>query len=389
MANGSSKNLLIASGLLKAVAMAIGFVGTLIGLLAAFGALIANGWIVAILAIGVGVGVPLVIADRLLPDNPLEGKGIVTDVFAIAWLGFAFVFTAALQPTTKPLLVGEGDRLTASGWIQLGRAAYFLAGVKAGEPGVPTESPVGSGSASAAAPPSSANPAPEDAGAAPPAHVDAPKSGGAEKTPAQLFKELAPSVVTIFVDTGLGEGGGTGFVVDATGTIVTNHHVVAGASGVRIKFLSGTVYDVVELLSDDTALDLALLHIDSSTPSEGGAKVDLTPLALGDSDAVVVGERAISIGNPLGLEHTLTDGLVSARRIYKGRQWIQMSVPVSPGNSGGPLFNMRGEVIGITTAKVGGENLNLAIPVNELKKLFKPSYPGRKKFGDKSTPSQW
>ena len=110
--------------------------------------------------------------------------------------------------------------------------------------------------------------------------------------------------------------------------------------------------------------------------------------ALGDSDKVVVGERAISIGNPLGLEHTLTDGLVSSRRMYEGRAWIQMSVPVSPGNSGGPLFDMHGEVIGITTAQLGGgafgraQNLNLAVPVNELKKMIKPEYPGRRKVGE-------
>jgi S1-C subfamily serine protease len=121
--------------------------------------------------------------------------------------------------------------------------------------------------------------------------------------------------------------------------------------------------------------------------------VEAAPLTLGDSDAVVVGERAISIGNPLGLEHTLTDGLISSRRIYEGKQWIQMSVPVSPGNSGGPLFNMRGEVVGVTTAQIGGgfaraQNLNLAVPVNALKKLIRSEYPQRRKFGESSS-SQW
>jgi len=91
----------------------------------------------------------------------------------------------------------------------------------------------------------------------------------------------------------------------------------------------------------------------------------------------------------LGLEHTLTDGLISARRLYEGRQWIQISVPISPGNSGGPLFNMRGEVVGINTAQLGGpmaraQNLNLAVPVNELKRLMKPNYPNKRKLGDPS-----
>jgi hypothetical protein len=142
---------------------------------------------------------------------------------------------------------------------------------------------------------------------------------------------------------------------------------------------------------DSAAVDLALLSIDIEHPTDAGPRVDAKPLVLGDSEAVVVGERAISIGNPLGLEHTLTDGLVSARRMYEGRAWIQMSVPVSPGNSGGPLFNMRGEVIGITTRQVLGgmfgraQNLNLAVPTNELKKLIAPTYPSRRKFGERGT----
>ena len=163
----------------------------------------------------------------------------------------------------------------------------------------------------------------------------------------------------------------------------------------RIKFMNGALYESVELLSDAPALDLALLRVDLAQPLEGGAPPPSKPLTLGDSDKVIVGERAISIGNPLGLEHTLTDGLVSARRLYEGRAWIQMSVPVSPGNSGGPLFDMRGAVIGITTQQVLGgafgraQNLNLAVPVNELRKLIQPSYPQRRKFGDGNGASQW
>src|SRR5262249_48026703 len=172
------------------------------------------------------------------------------------------------------------------------------------------------------------------------------------KSPAELFKELAPSVVTIFVGKGAKEGSGTGFVIDADGTIATNHHVIADATAATVKFYKGTIYDGVDLLAEDHAADVALLRIDVDKPSDRGARVELAPLRLGDSEAVVVGERATAIGNPLGLEHTLTDGLVSARRVYQDRPWIQISVPVSPGNSGGPLFNLRGEVIGITTAKV-------------------------------------
>ena len=190
-------------------------------------------------------------------------------------------------------------------------------------------------------------------------------------------------------------GGGTGFLLDDQGTIATNHHVIEGAGGARIKFMSGATFEKVDLLVDNAVADLALLRIDLKAPADGGAAPSATPLRLSDSDQVVVGERAISIGNPLGLEHTLTDGLVSARRVYEGRAWIQMSVPVSPGNSGGPLFNMRGEVIGITTQQVLGgmfgraQNLNLAVPVNELKKMIKPEYPKRRRFGESANGGRW
>jgi S1-C subfamily serine protease len=170
--------------------------------------------------------------------------------------------------------------------------------------------------------------------------------------------------------------------------------VIASSKQVRIKFQNGALFDEVELLVDNAAADLALLRIDLKKPSDAGPTVEAPPpVTLGDSDAVVVGERAVSIGNPLGLEHTLTDGLISSRRIYEGRAWIQMSVPVSPGNSGGPLFNMRGEVIGVTTAQIGAgfgraQNLNLAVPVNDLKKLIQAEYPQKRKFGESSS-SSW
>jgi S1-C subfamily serine protease len=136
---------------------------------------------------------------------------------------------------------------------------------------------------------------------------------------------------------------------------------------------------------------LALLRVALRVPKEGDAP-DVEPLELGDSDEVIVGERAIAIGNPLGLEHTLSDGIISARRVFQAKHWIQMSVPISPGNSGGPLFSLRGKVIGVTTAKVGGffgENLNLAVPANALKQLIKPSYPERRKFGKGPATSHW
>lgn len=401
----SSGGLGVLAWVVKGVAIVVGFVGTVVGLSSLIGIFTANGWARALGALVVAIGVPLFVADRLLPDDPNKaGAGVVTDTLALGWFGFLFVFAGALHAVSKPLLVREGDRLHASGWTLTARAAWFLASTRAsGEAAAAPEaapsgdasaaatgSPNGASSASTSAAPTADSSAVPSAGAAPDAGPTKPR--GDERTPAELFQELAPSVVTIFRKGG-GEGSGTGFLVDADGILATNHHVIEGATEVRIKFMNGALYESVELLSDSPAADLALLRVDLSKPLEGGAPPPSKPLTLGDSDKVVVGERAISIGNPLGLEHTLTDGLVSARRLYEGRAWIQMSVPVSPGNSGGPLFDMRGAVIGITTQQVLGfgraQNLNLAVPVNELKKLIQPTYPQRRKFGEGNGASQW
>ncbi len=199
-------------------------------------------------------------------------------------------------------------------------------------------------------------------------------------------------MVTISVHTAQYEGGGTGFLIDADGTIATNHHVIEGATRVQVKFLSGSVFEDGDLLVDDEKADLALLRIDLTRPLDG-SRVDVKPLGLGNSDDVVVGEHAIVIGNPLGLESTLTDGLVSSRRVYEGRPWIQFSAPISSGNSGGPILNMRGEVIGVTTASIASgrvaQNLNLAVPINELKKLIRTEYPNRRKLGGGSATGHW
>lgn len=114
---------------------------------------------------------------------------------------------------------------------------------------------------------------------------------------------------------------------------------------------------------------------------------EIDPIPFGDSDDVTVGQRAVAIGNPLGLEHTLTDGIVSQRRVYEGRKVIQVSVPLSPGNSGGPLMNMSGKAIGVSTAKLGnaynrGDALNLAVPINKLDEMIDGEYPGKHEVGE-------
>lgn len=360
------------------------------------------------------LGVPLAIADKLLPkDDPTRGKGIVTDVLAVFLLAVPLGMTAASQYTGR-VYVAEGDRLSSEGYGILAEVAYFLGNVRPERPAAPTNIVVENADAGVDAsdgPDAAAN---ADLNAAADAAVEVPDAetsdaaaeagavkepkpqGANEKTPAELFREWSPSVVTIEVKKGEARGGGTGFLIDEYGTIVTNHHVIEGAEVAKIKFQNGATYENIDVLVDDRAVDLAILSIELKKPVEAGAPpADAKPIRLGDSEKIAVGERAIAIGNPLGLEHTLTDGLISARRLYEGRQWIQISVPISPGNSGGPLFNMRGEVIGIITAQLGGpfaraQNLNLAVPVDELKRLIKPNYPNKRKLGDPSMFSgQW
>jgi hypothetical protein len=384
--------------LFKLAGIVVGFPAAMICVMAMIGGVTENGYVRFIGALVLVLGLPLFIADRLLPNHdPTKARGLVSDVLAVSWTLVTFVIAAALGGTTRPMLGREGDLLVKAGYPDLARGAFLLAGFDAKIPD-PEPAPSPSTSASAAL-----SAAPVDAGGAiptaEPVVVDAGKPApaplkGSEKSPADLFKELAPSVVTVTIKKNGSEGGGTGFLVDNDGTIATNHHVIDAAAAVRVKFQNGTVYDDVELLIDEVAADLALIHINLATPLDGGTRPDVVPMHLGDSEAVVVGEHAISIGNPLGLEHTLTDGLISSRRVYDSKAWIQFSAPISPGNSGGPLFNMRGEVIGISTATLSSfgtsaQNLNLAVPVNELKKLFRPVYPGRRKFGSGNGPTAW
>lgn len=395
----------IARGIVKAIALLIGGALSLVSSMAVVGLVVESGWVRAIVAVLVLLIVPAVIVDRLLPENAdAKSKGLPTDVFALLWLGLGLLFSVGLQSVMRPALVTEAERLTRAGHVRLAAIAYFAAGVAPVDES--TETTTAASAAPSAAAPVSATPrtnasaptasASSPLGAPPAATASAPPPAetSKEKDAATLFEELAPSVVTVSV--GNQEhvlGGGTGFLIDGRGTIATNHHVIDGAKRVKVSFMKGTSFDEPELLIEDSAVDLALLRVDLKKPSSGPA-IEAKPLRLGDSDTVAVGQRALSIGNPLGLDHTLTDGLISARRVYEGRQWIQTSVPISPGNSGGPLFNFKGEVIGVTTASLGigfglAQNLNLAVPVNILKRLLKDDYPGRRKFGDAARSAHW
>lgn len=157
-------------------------------------------------------------------------------------------------------------------------------------------------------------------------------------------------------------GSGTGWVVEASGTIVTNYHVIAGANSLIVTLPSGEVFDRVYVVAMDRERDLALLRISAGK---------LAVLALGNDDVVRVGDRIYAMGNPLGLDRTFSDGLVSSKRVLRGTQQLQITAPISPGSSGGPVMNAAGEVIGVAASQMSeGQNLNLAIPSRYVRFLL-------------------
>jgi Do/DeqQ family serine protease len=162
-------------------------------------------------------------------------------------------------------------------------------------------------------------------------------------------------------------GLGSGVIVDKRGYVLTNFHVIRGADAVLVRLASKREYRGT-IVGADTKTDLAVVRFEPDT--------DLTVAALGNSDALRVGEWAIAIGNPFGLDQTVTVGVVSATGradvgIASYENFIQTDASINPGNSGGPLVNLRGEVIGINTAIVAtGQGIGFAIPANMAKRVM-------------------
>lgn len=160
---------------------------------------------------------------------------------------------------------------------------------------------------------------------------------------------------------------GSGVIIDKGGLILTNNHVIKDADEITVKFANKQEAKG-KIVGTDPKTDLAVIRVSS--------KEDLPVVALGNSDALHVGEWAIAIGNPFGLDHTLTVGVISATGrsevgIAAYENFIQTDASINPGNSGGPLLNIRGEVIGINTAIVAsGQGIGFAIPVNMARKVM-------------------
>ena len=173
----------------------------------------------------------------------------------------------------------------------------------------------------------------------------------------QLAERSARAVVLIDVRTSADSRQGSGFVVDPDGIIITNHHVMRDARTARVKFPSGDVYDRVMILARDERRDIAILRI---------AGYNLPTLPMGDSDSVRIGTPIVLIGSPLGLENTVSTGIVSGRRQEPaGFQLLQVTAPASRGSSGGAVLGADGRVVGIAASQLGaGQNLNFAVPIN-------------------------
>jgi serine protease Do len=159
---------------------------------------------------------------------------------------------------------------------------------------------------------------------------------------------------------------GSGFIINREGYIVTNNHVVENASDIKVSLSDKEEYDA-KVIGRDSKTDVALIKIE--------AKRELPAVALGDSGKLRVGEWVMAIGNPFGLGHTVTTGIVSAKGRIIGAgpydDFVQTDASINPGNSGGPLFNMNGEVVGINTAIIAaGQGIGFAIPINVAKDLL-------------------
>ena len=197
-----------------------------------------------------------------------------------------------------------------------------------------------------------------------------------------LYRRVNPAVLYIEVLVQRGGGlqrlsSGSGFVIDEDGHVVTNNHVVEGADALQVVLADGSVTKDVEIVGRDPYSDLAVIRVDVGPDS-------LMPLELGDSDALQVGQSVIAIGNPFGLQGTMTMGVVSAvgRTLtsqameggnFSNPEIIQTDAAINPGNSGGPLLDSRGRVVGVNTAIRSGTGVNagvgFAVPVNTLKRI--------------------
>lgn len=178
------------------------------------------------------------------------------------------------------------------------------------------------------------------------------------KSPSEIAREQSKAVVIIEAldERGSVTGQGSGFIVSSQGAVVTNLHVVQGASSLRVKLPGGDAYKTSDLVDVDDAKDIAVLKVKGFR---------LPVVTLGDSDKAETGEAVVAISSPEGLVNSISTGVISGVRRFDTHRVFQITAPISQGSSGGALFNSSGEVIGVITSLLkSGQNINFAVPIN-------------------------
>jgi len=189
---------------------------------------------------------------------------------------------------------------------------------------------------------------------------------GPDRSVRELVSLLGEAVVQVRTPSGLGSG----FIINEAGYLITNFHVIESETQISVEVyhqndgqLDRTNYKQIRIVAMNKFADLALLKIEDRNAPK------FASVPLGDSDQLGVGERVFAVGSPLGLERTVTEGIVSTKtRPMQGELYLQTTTQINPGNSGGPLFNLHGQVVGVTNMKITfGEGLGFAIPVDSVK----------------------
>jgi S1-C subfamily serine protease len=199
----------------------------------------------------------------------------------------------------------------------------------------------------------------------------------------EIVKDSMAAVVLLVGADASGENSviGSGFVISQDGVIVTNYHVIEPASRMIAKFSTGVTLPIEQILVRSPEDDIAILRVSATR---------LRYLEFGDSSVAQPGEHVLVIGNPLGLQGAVSDGIVSGMQQLRNRTWIQTTAPVSPGNSGGPLIDTDGKVIGVVTRGIKSEfaqNINFAVPINTVKALLPRAYAPPLRETERPNPS--